>query len=60
VGSTRPVDGICRKFAMKHAAIGRFCTAKFSSPKFFAPCDQSVAAAARGMRVFKGAMRDPP
>ena len=28
-------DGICRKFAMKPVAIGRFCTAKFSIPKFF-------------------------
>jgi hypothetical protein len=29
------VDGICRKFAMKPAAFGGFCTAKFSSRKIF-------------------------
>lgn len=33
--STPPTGGICRKFAMKHAAIERFCTAKISSPEFF-------------------------
>jgi hypothetical protein len=58
--SALPIGGICRKFAMKHAAIRTFCTAKFAGSKIFCAA-QSIGCRCpeRYTRILKGRARSP-